>query len=515
MHQVATSNKTGTPPSSNLCLSTCELTCPPGTSPHTASIHILDDDSLLNLFHLYRPAIFDGDEDDNVHIYGGMAWERERWWYKLAQVCQRWRNLIFGSASHLGLCLVCTRGTPVADMLAHSPPLPLIIDYFYADLDTTADDEEGITLALEQRDRVRRIRLQVPLPNLQKLIMAIDEEYPALEYLILAHSTEDKSTALTLPETLQVPHLRHLMLRDFSLPIESRLLTSAVGIVTLCLSVDYPSTYFQPNILLQWISFMPQLETLLVVFLFPVPNREVGRQLMHTPNTTPITLPNLRWFGFQGVSAYLEAIIRRIITPRLERLGVQLFKQLTFSIPHLLQFIDTTENLRFDSAKFEFSGNEVYVRVYPPGETVTMHALSIYIDCWHLDWQVSSVTQIFSTRSEIFSTVEHLIFEHEAHGRSSEEHNEVDRIEWRKLLRSFSNVKSLRVGDGLVKELSCCLRPDDGEHPLELLPELQDLTYSGSGDTGNAFTPFIDARQNTSHPVTLVRSSPRPVTALS
>ena len=59
---------------------------PLGNSPHAASIHVLDDDSLLNIFHLYRPAIFDVDEDDAQRILG---WERERWWYKLAQVCQR------------------------------------------------------------------------------------------------------------------------------------------------------------------------------------------------------------------------------------------------------------------------------------------------------------------------------------------------------------------------------------------------------------------------------------------
>ena len=42
-----------------------------GTSPHTAPIHILDDDSLLNIFYLYRPAVFDGDDSDRVHIAGG------------------------------------------------------------------------------------------------------------------------------------------------------------------------------------------------------------------------------------------------------------------------------------------------------------------------------------------------------------------------------------------------------------------------------------------------------------
>jgi hypothetical protein len=67
-------------------------------------------------------------------------------------------------------------------------------------------------------------------------------------------------------------------------------------------------------------------------------------------------------------------------------------------------------------------------------------------------------------------------------------------------------VKTLRIDDGLVRELSRCLRLDDGEHPLELLPELQELTYSGSGNADNAFASFIDARQNAGRPVTLIKS---------
>ena len=79
--------------------------------------------------------------------------------------------------------------------------------------------------------------------------------------------------------------------------------------------------------------------------------------------------------------------------------------------------------------------------------------------------------------------------------RSSEEHNEVDRTELCKLLRSFSNVKTVRIDNGLVEELfrSLQLDDDDGDLPLELLPELQELTYSGSGDnstTGDPFTPL-------------------------
>ena len=107
----------------------------------------------------------------------------------------------------------------------------------------------------------------------------------------------------------------------------------------------------------------------------------------------------------------------------------------------------------------------------------------------------------------VFSALEDLTLRHEEHGQSSEEHNEVDRTEWRNLLRPFRNVKTLRIDNGLVKDLSRCLQPDDGELSLELLPELQELTYFGSGDTVDslAFTSVIDARQNLGRPVTLVR----------
>ena len=402
----------------------------------------------------------------------------------------------------------CTNGTPVANMLAHSPPLPLTIDYIGED-DVTEEVEEGILLALQQRDRVRHVRLLFPVRNLQKLVMAIDEEFPILEYLILQPWVAD-STALILPETLQAPNLHHLTLRGFTCPIRPRLHPTAVGLVTLYLMIRHPSAYFQPNVLLQWISFMPHLESFAVLFSFPVPNRDVERQLTHTPIMTHITLPNLRLFWFRGVSAYLEAVVCRITAPRLGKLQIRLFNQLTFSVPHLGQFMNTTENLRFDNVVIMFKEKNIDVLMY--FREAKTYAFGVTVDCWHLDWQVSSMVQISNTLSQVFSTVEHLTLEHQAHGHSSEEHNDVDRIEWRHLLRSFSNVKTLRVEDRLVKEISHCLRLEDGMPPLELLPELQELIYFASRDTGDAFASFIDARQSAGRPVTLARhgSSPSP-----
>ena len=380
-------------------------------------------------------------------------------------------------------------------MLAHSPSLTLVIDFMG---DIAAEDEEGAILALKHRDRVRRVRLQTCVTSLQKLIGAMDAEYPILEYLIIELMTEDNSAIF--PETLQAPRLSHLALIGFALPMGSRLLPTAVALVTLYLFISHPSTYFHPNTLLQWISAMPQLKTLAIYFEFS-PNRDVERRLTHTPIIAPVTLPNLHHFRFRGVSTYLETLVHRITTPRLKMLEIDFFNQLTFSVPCLLQFINSAENLRFDIARFMFYMTRVHVDFYSLGKAEAYFGLTV--NCWHLDWQVFSAAQMSNSLSQI-SAVERLTLQHEEHLQSSEEHNEIHRTEWRKFLRPFRNVKTLWINKGLVDDQFLpCLESEDGELPLEVLPELQELTYSGTR-SGEAFTPFINARQNAGRPVTLI-----------
>jgi len=104
---------------------------------------------------------------------------------------------------------------PVADMLARSFLLPLSIDYCDEDREVTAQDEEGILLALRRRRQVRRIRLGMPASTLRELIKAIDGEFPVLEYLHIKALTNDDN-GLVLPSTFKAPHLRHFSLRSIT-----------------------------------------------------------------------------------------------------------------------------------------------------------------------------------------------------------------------------------------------------------------------------------------------------------
>jgi hypothetical protein len=453
----------------------CESTWPTGNSPHTALIHILDDDSLLNVFSLYRSFLLGKDNDDDDRFKEGKRqWVEECWWYKLVHVCQRWRNLIFRSASYLGLSLVCTNGTPVADMLAYSPSLPLVIDYFEGYDGVTAEDEEGAILALKQRNRVRRVRL-FTITNLQKFIAAIDKEYPILEHLIIWNRIKENTTISMFPETVEAPHLRHFALVDITLPIESRLLTTAVHLVTLYLVMNNPHTYFNPNTLLAWLSFMPKLETLKISFLFSAPDRDVERQPTHPPVMSPVTLPNLYHFYFRGDSTYLEALVHRI-TPCPEKLDICFVIQPTFSVPCLLQLMNTRENLKFERAIFRFSEWQAFMAFYPRGEA-EMYALSIAVNGCGFVLQLSSVAKICNSLSQIFSAVEHLTLDiGTLDSWSTEEYSlGVNSVGWRQLLSSFSNVKTLRIHKILVEGVSRCLELDDGDLSLGLLPELQEL----------------------------------------
>jgi hypothetical protein len=470
--------------------------------PHSPSIHILDDDSLLNVFYHCQPVLLDDDKtDDDTRVLLGGEWGRERWWYMLTHVCRRWRELVLSSATHLGLCLVCTYGTPVARMLAHSPPLPLIVDYVDQDREMTVRDEEGILVALRHRSRIRRIRLRVPASNLRKLIRAIDEEFPMLEHLYLGPPTE-YNMSLTFPPKFQAPRLRYLLLKTFAFPLGTPLLTTAVDLVTLSLNSIPPFAYFHPNDLLQRLTVMRQLEVLGISFQSPGLNIDSEEQPLDNPSITPVTLPNLRWFGFQGTSTYLGALLPPMDTPLLEKLQITFFNEATFVVPYLLQHM-RTQRFRFDNIRFWFYDGGVAAWVFPY-EGARTYAFCMHVICEQFDRQLSSMAQIFNVLRPLMSGVVHLIL-HSSGNSSSMGSYEARRRQWRELLRSFGNVKTLRVPNGLIGELSRILRL--GDPTLEVLPELEELVCPTRGSSGVAFGPFIHARNAAGNPVRLVRTN--------
>ncbi|KAH9955673.1 hypothetical protein BC827DRAFT_1158106 [Russula dissimulans] len=473
--------------------------------PHRTSIDILDDDSLLNIFHLYRRPVSDQDEDRDYVIMVGGDWSRESWWYKLVHVCQRWRYLMLGSASYLGLSLVCKYDTPVAEMLEHAPPLPLVIDLLDPDRPATEKDHEGITLALEHRDRIRRIGLRDCVPLLSTINKALQAEFPILEHLVLM-ALEWQDKGLKFPKTFQAPRLRHLVIAKFIFPRRSpSFLRTAVGLVTLYLDSIHPSTCTSPNYILQQLSHMPQLENLGINF---IPRLSSPGQLdveeQSLPITTHVTLPTLRLSIFKGSSAYLEALLPHFTAPRLERLDISFCHSglPTFSVPQLVRFVSTTENLKRRCRADLIVNDYGVIFLLRRSTKAQVHALRLSVPYPFSDPSAAFIAQTADVLRPIFSAVTDLnlfTVNGDLSGWYSDDH-----LNWRDVLRPFSNANSLLVHCDLVGAISRALRFGDEELPADLLPELRELACCGSDENVDAFAPFVDARKNADRPVTLI-----------
>ena len=72
----------------------------------------------------------------------------------------------------------------------------------------------------------------------------------------------------------------------------------------------------------------------------------------------------------------------------------------------------------------------------------------------------------------------------------------IDSTTWHELLRSFIEVKDLRIDEVLPNELSQALRVDEVGSDPRLLPNLQYITGKA-----NRFTSFIDTRRVMGCPV--------------
>ena len=426
-------------------------------------INILNDDVLLHIFYVYLLDI--KDEEENFRLV--RKWCHQRWWYKPAWVCRRWRQLILASPSRLDLHLLCTYRVPVADMLAHSPPLPLTIFYDNCNREMTAKDEEGVLLALSHCDRLHRVALFIPGTKLGKFTPPINEEFPILERMCIWSRPHD-STYLASLKTFRAPNLRHMW--TICLPVASPLPANTTSLVTLEL-IDIPaSAYFPPSYILKRLSHTPQLETLVIHFQSPLPNRDVTRQLSNTPFTTNVTLPRLHVFSFRGVSAYLEGLVSRISAPSLNSLDIQLFNQLPFTVPRLLEFMQTSEGLSFSSMKLTFDESSVDL-ISDPHRSGQQHPLRLRILCENLDWQVAAAIQILGKLSPVLSAVKKLTLRHGKLDRSSELYNDFRRTQWREFFKPLGSVKKLCVPDTVVGE-------EAHSQVKELFSNLLEVQYS-------------------------------------
>ncbi len=327
-------------------------------------------------------------------------------WHTLVHVCRKWRSITFGSPRRLNLQLYCSPTTPVRRTLTVWPPLPIVIRQ-YGD---PMCGMRNVIAALKHNYHVCEIELwRIPSSLLEQVLASMQMPFPALTNLRLG--SKDESAPLVPDWFLggSAPRLRHLSLRSIQVPELPKLLLSATDLVDLSLRDIPHSAYIPPETMVACLSTLTRLKTFIVEFMSPQSRPQADPEHRRPPPLTLTVLPALTEFKFKGVSEYLEDLVARIDAPLLHSLAITLFHQLLFETPHISQFFSRTLKTKaINDARIVFKDRAVQVSLPLTSGMSPDETLSLGISCRESDWQLSSLAQVCTSSSFLFSSVEHL-----------------------------------------------------------------------------------------------------------
>ena len=289
------------------------------------TIYMLPDNVLLDISDHYR--FF---HDPSLAV----VWQ----WHLLAQVCRRWRQIIYGSPRRLDVRILCVNKTPVSENLGIWPHFPIAIDYSFVWPPTRLEYKDLIA-ALEHPNRICYVRLYGYHPPLEKVATMMQKSFPALGSLTL-HAVSSDGNASLSADFLggSAPSLREISLQLISFPALPTLLSSTSDLVTLNLCRIPTTGYISPEAMVTCLAALPRLKTF--VFQFD-PATSLPSQI-NPPPTTRSVLPALTDFDFKGSSQYMEALVVRIDGPQLSQIAIS-YHDHQDDVPQVVQlskFID-------------------------------------------------------------------------------------------------------------------------------------------------------------------------------
>ncbi|KAH9160765.1 hypothetical protein EDB89DRAFT_2235528 [Lactarius sanguifluus] len=404
-------------------------------------INFLPDDVLLEIFDLYRK--------DEVATSSHLPWK----WHRLAHVCRTWRDIIFASSRRLNLELHCTHGTPVKKNLGYLPSLPLFITF----PGRLEDDDEDVLAALEHRDRVHVLSLNMPYPL--AVAMAIQKPFPALTHLRL---TSIIGPTTVLPDAFlggYAPRLQEIKLRGVSFPAAPTLLLSACDLVDINLSsLGFRRPSYPDRICL--------------------------------PPITRTFLPALTRFYFRGRFKYLEDFVAQIDTPQLDCLRMECWEDYNFHIPQLCKLIDRSEKLKlswFGHMDLHIQPYLIIIEIFHGGQS-----------SFKLSVRNIGISQVLGKISHMLSNVDRLFVSMGFPGYGAPSND----IRWLELFHPFTAVTVLCIHDVLSDHFILALKNLTGERAAEVLPALE-LIYSENVPVASV-EDFLATRRNVGRPVTFI-----------
>jgi hypothetical protein len=450
------------------------------------TINSLPDELLVEIFDWSR-------------LDDGYDWIFRRRWYKLLQICRRWRYVVLEWASRLKICFLCNSANPITTMPSHLTAIPLAIKFEpnWPLPYLPKPPKKELLLALQHCNRLYNIFIGCCALEGSGLLKALDNAFPILEALSLLYNDGIQ----VLPNNFVAPRLRALHLVKFTIPMGHLSLTNAANLLSLRLERIPASGYYPPEYLVECIANMPHLENIWFGF------EEDPDMVMELARTeiTRMVLPKLSRLKYTGIIIYLDNLLARISTPVLHdfRFLVFLTQSSTLTVLSLPTFLGTIQNLDFRTAVISFDQPSFkFTNTYHPEQPSVVppyFSFNIYDEIQDRA-AVSMIQTLCSANAPALPVVEYLDLEAYWYSLGFMTHHPL----WYTFLRLFRGVKTLRTDSVLATVLSDVLDPHNEAATNELLPVLSELVVVSRDDLlQQPFSSFIHARRLAGHSVDL------------
>jgi hypothetical protein len=387
------------------------------------------------------------------------------------------------------------------------PGLPIVVSG-YCDTITCV---RNIKAALEHSDRICQIELMVNAHKVpaEGVFTALEKPFPVLTDLDLSQWPSVSIFEFGYPDPLKFLgssiHLRSLSLGGIAIPQFPALIASFVDLNKLRLH-DIPYGYLKPDAMATALSALTSLETLSLGFASGQRCADLGNQASQHPLPRSV-IRSLFCFDFEGVSQYLEALVARIDTPVLDRLGITLFHQPTFDTTQLRWFLSRIPNMQeFDKARVKLASPnpEVWTDF---SSTSDFGALRVGILSSEPERRFQCLARFFGLPFN--PTPESLYI---AGGPYLGEYPwvRVENSQWLELLRPFVAVKNLHISKEVAARIAPALEELVGERATEVFPTLQKVFLEGEEEnlpTHSAIMKFATVRRLSGHPIHIVSQS--------
>ena len=426
-----------------------------------ATVQTLPDDILLEIFKCHRLASLRSKPGSST-------------WYKLAQVCRRWRFIVFAYPRTLDPCIVVSTNTNRIEETAGFWPVDLPIAMWYRS-QLSAKDEENILNILKNPARICEIDIDMTYYLARKCASLLEESFPALEYLRLGSQGIISGWALVIPDNFlgnSAPRLRVVHLKNTVFPTLPRLLSTSQNLVSLKLENIPAERVFTAQELAVGLSSTPQLKSLKIDIngdVIPCPLMQIGPHIR-------VVLPSLLELQYIGQYSYLHALASRIDTPIIEQIKAAFVNDGWGCNGHELYGLfargEELRSSRRHRTRIQFSEESViFAHHFTCSTTSSPGSFQVRFvgRGWFLD-HVILVSQI--CRGFQFLGVMHQVTLVEIGGSPSRRRRVKEFDSWLNLLRTLSAVERLYVSGTVASNVMFALSESG-----MILPALRDLHF--------------------------------------